>query len=142
MEKKEIIKEYSNGDFTVVWKPGICIHAGICAKTLPQVYNPDIRPWIKAENATVDELKSQIDQCPSGALSYYIKGADNAAAEKQETKVEVRANGPLLVTGDLIVADAEGNITAKSKKTAFCRCGGSGNKPYCDGSHNKINFVG
>ena len=142
MEKKEIIKEYSNGDFTVVWKPGICIHAEICAKTLPLVYNPDIRPWIKAENASAAELKNQIDQFPSGALSYYIKGEENSAVEKLETEVEVRANGPLMVTGNLIVNDANGNTEVKTKKTAYCRCGGSGNKPYCDGSHNKINFVG
>lgn len=142
MEKKEIIKEYSNGDFTVVWKPGICIHAEICAKTLPQVYNPDIRPWIKAENASVGELTVQIDQCPSGALSYYTKGEENTEAEAQETKVDVRANGPLLITGNLMVTDAEGNSVLKIKKTAFCRCGASSNKPYCDGSHSKINFVG
>ena len=62
MDKKDIIKEYSNGDFTIVWKPGICIHAEICRKTLPEVYNPDVRPWIKAENANVGELTTQIDQ--------------------------------------------------------------------------------
>jgi len=142
MEKKEMIKEYNNGDFTIVWKPGICIHAEICAKTLPQVYNPDIRPWIKAENASVGELKEQINQCPSGALSYYTKGEESAEAVTQETKVEVRANGPLLVTGTLNVTDAQGITVLKTKKTAFCRCGGSANKPYCDGTHGKINFVG
>ena len=142
MEKKEIIKEYNNGDFTIVWKPGICIHAEICAKTLPQVYNPDIRPWIKAENASVGELKEQINQCPSGALSYYIKGEESAEAATWKTKVEVRANGPLLVTGPLNVTDAQGITVIKTKKTAFCRCGGSANKPYCDGTHSKINFVG
>lgn len=137
-----MIKEYNNGDFTIVWKPGICIHAEICAKTLPQVYNPDIRPWIKAENASVGELKEQINQCPSGALSYYTKGEESAEAVTQETKVEVRANGPLLVTGTLNVTDAQGITVLKTKKTAFCRCGGSANKPYCDGTHGKINFVG
>ena len=142
MEKNEIIKEYSNGDFTVVWKPGICIHAEICAKTLPQVYNPDVRPWIKAENASVEELKAQIDQCPSGALSYYTQGEGTPEAEAQETMVEVKANGPLLVTGTLNITDAEGNTAIKTKKTAFCRCGASSNKPYCDGTHAKINFIG
>ena len=63
-------KEYRKGDFTVVWKPEICIHAGECVKRLPEVYNPKERPWIKPENASVEALKSQIDACPSKALSY------------------------------------------------------------------------
>ena len=142
MDKREIVKEYSNGDFTVVWKPGICIHAEICAKTLPQVYNPDVRPWIKAENASTSELSAQIDQCPSGALSYYVKGEENAEVNSPVTKINVRTNGPLLIEGEIMVTDAEGNSERKIKKTAFCRCGASNNKPYCDGTHAKINFVG
>jgi len=65
-------KEYSNGELTVVWQASKCKHAGICVKTLPNVYHPKDQPWIKPENATTEELKSQISQCPSGALSYYM----------------------------------------------------------------------
>lgn len=68
---KEIIKEYSNGELTVVWKPKTCIHAAECVKALPKVYNPKEKPWIKIENATIEELKNQIMKCPSGALSFY-----------------------------------------------------------------------
>ncbi|WP_099464003.1 MULTISPECIES: (4Fe-4S)-binding protein [Parabacteroides] len=66
-------KEYSNGELTIIWQPGLCQHAGICVKMLPQVYNPKERPWIKIENATTEELIAQIKQCPSGALSYKLK---------------------------------------------------------------------
>lgn len=62
-------KEYSNGEITIVWTPEKCIHAGICVKTLPQVYNPKDKPWIKIENATTKELVEQVSQCPSGALT-------------------------------------------------------------------------
>ncbi|MCZ7603050.1 MAG: (4Fe-4S)-binding protein [Melioribacteraceae bacterium] len=62
-------KEYSNGEITIVWQPKLCIHSGVCVKTLPRVYNPKERPWIKPENATTTELISQVAQCPSGALS-------------------------------------------------------------------------
>ncbi|MET3038194.1 (4Fe-4S)-binding protein [Chryseobacterium sp. NRRL B-14859] len=62
--------EYPNGDLIVIWQPQKCIHSAICVKTLPRVYNPKERPWIKAENATPGELRKQIDLCPSGALSY------------------------------------------------------------------------
>lgn len=61
--------EYTNGDVTIIWKPELCAHAGICVKMLPKVYNPKNRPWIKAKNATSDEIIKQVNQCPSGALS-------------------------------------------------------------------------
>ena len=61
--------EYTNGDVTIIWKPELCAHAGICVKMLPEVYNPKNRPWIKAKNATSDEIIKQVNQCPSGALS-------------------------------------------------------------------------
>lgn len=62
-------KDYNNGEITIVWEPGKCCHAGVCVKTLPQVYNPKEKPWIKIENATSEELKNQVAKCPSGALS-------------------------------------------------------------------------
>lgn len=68
---KEIKKEYSNSEITVVWKPKLCIHAAECVKALPEVYDPKASPWISIENATTEELKEQIGKCPSGALSYY-----------------------------------------------------------------------
>lgn len=76
MEKDNITKMYSNGEVTIVWKPGKCIHSGICVKMLPQVYNPKERPWVKPENATTAEIVHQVSQCPSGALSIleYSKG--------------------------------------------------------------------
>lgn len=64
------MKEYSNGEISVIWKPELCQHAGICVKMLPEVYNPKEKPWIKAKNASTEQLKQQISKCPSGALSY------------------------------------------------------------------------
>ena len=64
--------EYNAGEITILWKPKVCIHAGVCVKMLPQVYNPKDRPWIKPENATTEQLKNQIENCPSGALSYQL----------------------------------------------------------------------
>lgn len=69
-------KEYSNGEITIKWKPKVCQHAAVCVKTLPQVYNPKASPWITIENASTEELKTQIAQCPSGALSFYRNKKD------------------------------------------------------------------
>lgn len=64
------MKTYTNGELTIIWQPEKCIHAGVCAKTLPKVYRPKEKPWIHIENATTEELKAQIEKCPSGALTY------------------------------------------------------------------------
>ncbi|MDE3212320.1 MAG: (4Fe-4S)-binding protein [Bacteroidota bacterium] len=64
--------KYSNGELTIIWQPEICQHSGVCARTLPAVYRPRERPWIRIENATTSQLMDQISKCPSGALSYLI----------------------------------------------------------------------
>lgn len=75
--EREIIMKYSNGEMTIVWKPGKCMHSGICVKTLPKVYRPKEKPWIKIKNASTEELISQVKKCPSGALSYYMNDKED-----------------------------------------------------------------
>lgn len=62
-------------------------------------------------------------------------------------KITVRPNGPYRVEapeGSVELVDAQGNKYDLTGKTAFslCRCGGSINKPFCDGTHSKIGFQG
>lgn len=142
---KDITKHYTNGEVTIVWKPNVCVHSEVCFHGLPAVFNPNQKPWINAEAATTEQIMTQINRCPSGALTYFMN-ADVAAQGgvepgiSAESIVEPTPNGPLLVYGNIIVRDASGKETRKNKVTAFCRCGGSSNKPYCDGTHTKINF--
>lgn len=49
-------------------------------------------------------------------------------------------NGPLLVSGNLEICSGTGRTLNRVEKTALCRCGQSANKPYCDGTHNKVGF--
>lgn len=135
-------KEYTNGEMTIVWEPRKCIHSGVCVKGLPNVFQPQDKPWIKIQAASTLDLVNQVKQCPSGALSFYMNNADNTETKVEQTKVEVMENGPLLVHGSLNVNLKDGSGETKEKTTAFCRCGGSANKPYCDGTHRKIDFVG
>ncbi|QBA63930.1 (4Fe-4S)-binding protein [Muriicola soli] len=144
MGEKQIIKEYSNGEITVIWKPALCIHAKVCVNKLPSVYKPDEKPWITPENASSDALQSQIDGCPSGALSYRLTNEKENTKNKNQNmsqKVEVTPGGPLMVHGELEITMADGSKETKKRATAFCRCGASDNKPYCDGSHNDIDFT-
>jgi len=64
--------QYKNENITIHWDQSKCIHAGVCVRLLPSVYNPKERPWVKIENASSEELTAQIDKCPSGALSYTL----------------------------------------------------------------------
>lgn len=136
------IKEYTNDETTIVWNSEKCIHSAICVKGLPNVFQPRERPWIKIDKASTNELINQVKQCPSGALSYYMNDEKDKSTESLETKVEVLENGPLLVYGTLKVTHKDGTKETKNKTTAFCRCGASNNKPYCDGAHVKNEFAG
>jgi len=69
MDKKNVIKEYSNGEITVIWKSAICTHSGNCVRNLSKVFNPKEIPWININNATSEEIIETINKCPSGALS-------------------------------------------------------------------------
>lgn len=136
----EKVIEYTNDEVTVVWKPDTCIHSARCVHGLPEVFKPKERRWIQMENATTDAIVTAVKACPSGALSYYM----NAEGKPKEAevlpegiKVEVIDGGPLMVFGNLQVKHADGTEEHKKRSTAFCRCGHSGNKPFCDGSHNK-----
>lgn len=140
-EQKKITKKYSNGDVTVVWQPHLCIHSAICFRGLPNVFDPRKRPWITPENTDSEVIMKQIDACPSGALSY-LKSEVVSENIELETIVEPMKNGPLLVYGNISIKDADGNLSKKHKVTALCRCGASENKPFCDGSHVKVNFEG
>jgi len=83
---------------------------------------------------------TQIDACPSGALSYFYD--EMAGEESTEVKAKILENGPLLVYGTFDLTTKTGEVETKEKRTAFCRCGASQNKPYCDASHMKIDFKG
>jgi len=78
---KEITKKYTNNEVTIVWKPGICIHSGICFRGLNEVFDPRKRPWITPENSTTDKIIDQVKKCPSAALTFYM----NADHKSEQT---------------------------------------------------------
>lgn len=142
-ETPDSVKTYTNGEITVVWKPGVCIHSKLCWTGLVEVFNPKDRPWVNMAGAATSRIAEQVDRCPSKALSYFRNDEGIKTDDVQvESLVEVIPSGPLMVSGNLRVKDTSGHETQKNRVTAFCRCGASNNKPYCDGSHVKIGFVG
>ena len=66
----ELIREYTNGEITIIWQPDLCIHATCCFVDLPSVFHPEKRPWINPHGATTEEIIAQVERCPSYALTY------------------------------------------------------------------------
>jgi CDGSH-type Zn-finger protein len=61
--------------------------------------------------------------------------------------ITVNKNGPYKIIGDdvaqVTIVDHDGSIIVpKGKNIALCRCGASSTKPFCDGTHSKIGFIG
>lgn len=67
---EEIVKEYTNGEITIIWKPETCIHSKKCWKNLLEVFDPRNRPWVNPFGASTERIIEQINECPSKALSY------------------------------------------------------------------------
>jgi CDGSH-type Zn-finger protein len=57
-----------------------------------------------------------------------------------KAQIQVNDNGPLRVSGEVELVDAEGKVFATKPVFYLCRCGKSGNKPFCDGTHKKEGF--
>lgn len=55
-------------------------------------------------------------------------------------EISARSNAPVMVSGNFEVIGGDGSRVARSGKAWLCRCGASGNKPFCDGTHGKLGF--
>ena len=59
------------------------------------------------------------------------------------TKITINNNGPIRIEGDFEIVDPTGAPFGLAGRTTIglCRCGHSANKPFCDGSHNRVGFT-
>ncbi len=133
---------YKNESITVFWKPEICMHAAKCVGGSPSVFDPKKKPWVNVNAESAEKIMATIDLCPSRALSYIKEGKQEEENNTEPVEISLMKNGPILVNGPFCVKDADGNTIKEGKKAAFCRCGGSSNKPFCDGTHKSIGFEG
>jgi uncharacterized Fe-S cluster protein YjdI len=138
-----IRKKYTRDQLTVVWQPHLCIHSAICFRHLPQVFRPRERPWVQLEHGEMQTIKDTVQACPSGALSLELPPAEAAKTDiliDSWHEVRVLKNGPLRIKHPCQVMLADGTIVSKPHGVTLCRCGGSSDKPFCDGSHRVNGF--
>lgn len=133
-------RTYADDRIEVEWEPRLCIHTRECVRRLGAVFDPERRPWIDVSAAEADEIAETILACPTGAL--HFRRLDGGPQEEPEDppKVVPRTNGPLFLRGHFRIEDPDGNLLREDTRLALCRCGASGNKPFCDGSHLRIGF--
>ncbi|MGO9198418.1 MAG: CDGSH iron-sulfur domain-containing protein [Acidimicrobiales bacterium] len=118
----------------------VCVHAGFCGNRITNV-------WKLVSGSGTDDsivraqVMAMIERCPSGALTYRVE-ADGADIEPElADEIGVIDDGPLWVTGRVVVTGPDGEEIEWRNRMTLCRCGQSKNKPLCDGSHTEAGFL-
>ncbi|KAA9028430.1 CDGSH iron-sulfur domain-containing protein [Niallia endozanthoxylica] len=62
-------------------------------------------------------------------------------SNEEKITIKINDNGSIRVTGDVELIDGEGNPFQTGSTFSLCRCGQSNKKPFCDGTHKKIQFA-
>jgi CDGSH-type Zn-finger protein/uncharacterized Fe-S cluster protein YjdI len=132
---------YRGQDIVVTYDLQRCIHAAECVRGLPAVFDTQRRPWVQPDAANADEVAGVVMRCPSGAL--HFERLDGGAPEEPPARntIAVRPDGPLYACGAIELTTPEGVVLMEDTRAAFCRCGASQNKPFCDNSHRQAGFA-
>lgn len=135
-------KAYRSPGLTVHYDARRCIHFAECVRGAPDVFVPGERPWIRPALATDPAaLAEVVRRCPTGALHFSAGEVGEAVppeTPERPTEIVPLPDGPLTVRGDLRIRTPEGEL--EETRAALCRCGASGHKPFCDGTHAKIGW--
>ncbi|MFN0299007.1 MAG: CDGSH iron-sulfur domain-containing protein [Burkholderiales bacterium] len=126
--------DYPAPGITIHDDRSLCAHAGRCTDGLASVFKYGSEPWIDPNGATVEAIVQAIRMCPSGALSYSIRGVAGVD-EPREPAIAITKDGPYAIIGGIAFQDQPTGQSASGARYTLCRCGGSKNKPFCDGTH-------
>ncbi|WP_425145478.1 (4Fe-4S)-binding protein [Deinococcus sp.] len=131
-------KHYTAPGIVVSYDAPRCIHAAECIRGLPEVFDTAKRPWIQPQNAVrAAQVAEVVRRCPSGALHYAAQAAEPEQPQTPTT-ITPLPDGPLAIRGDLVIQTPDGEV--KELRATLCRCGQSGHKPYCDGTHSRVGW--
>jgi CDGSH-type Zn-finger protein len=134
------LDSYRAKTITIHDNRSICAHAGYCTDGLKSVFKYKSEPWIDPAGDTVEAIIETINKCPSGALSYTL--GSESGDQQREPAITVTKDGPYAVVGGAQLLEQSRAQGASTEHYTLCRCGGSRNKPFCDGTHWSIGFKG
>lgn len=115
----------------------LCSHAGFCLADGSNAWS-----MVSSDDPQVHAgMARMVDHCPSGTLTRAHGPADAYDIEADlPLRVAVVDDGPYVVTGGASVLGSEGVAYEVRNRMTLCRCGRSGQMPFCDGTHEKIAF--
>ena len=106
--------------------------------------------WNLVEKCDDPEVRALVEEeamlCPSGRYSVCKSGSDETLEFVFEESIglvedpAMGVSGPLFVRGGIVIEGADDAAYEVRNRVTMCRCGESGNKPFCDGSHIKAEF--
>ncbi|MGO4286368.1 CDGSH iron-sulfur domain-containing protein [Bosea sp. TAB14] len=121
---------------------GLCAFARFC--------DANGRVWNEVAETGDPELREtfihQVQNCPSGRLVAWDKARQAALEPHVEPAIgfiedpSEGCSGPIWLRGGIAVVSADGEQYEVRQRVTLCRCGGSRNKPFCDGTHAAIKF--
>ncbi|KAJ57287.1 hypothetical protein ACMU_01965 [Actibacterium mucosum KCTC 23349] len=124
---------YEGAEVTVGFIPRLCGHAAECGRIASNIFDVSQKPWVQPDKGTVEQVEAVVAACPSSALQIIRDGVSETIVPEGAT-IQIQENGPYWVTGCEVETDTTATGLSEDKYI-LCRCGLSGNKPYCDGSH-------
>jgi CDGSH-type Zn-finger protein len=78
---------------------------------------------------------------PAAVSPEYQPKALDPGAPGTQLRITLKTNGPLRCFGQMRIAGSKGAPAWIGAQASLCRCGGSKNKPFCDGTHRDIGFA-
>ena len=133
------VVDYPGAEIKVHFNRLQCSSSEECAHGLPKVFEHGRNPWVEPRHASAEEIVAVIQRCPSGALRYTHKEAVGPE-HSGPPSIRIRKNGPYEVRGGVPLRSPFWMEQASRQIYTLCRCGKSKNKPFCDGSHWRVNF--
>jgi uncharacterized Fe-S cluster protein YjdI/CDGSH-type Zn-finger protein len=122
-------RAYHGDGVTVFYNVRRCAHFAECVRGLPAVFDVNQRPWIQPVNGPAELVAEVVRRCPTGALHYELHSGAPEEPERP-TRVHPLPDGPVTLRGELAIETSEGEL--REVRAALCRCGLTGNQPFCD----------
>ncbi len=136
----DLTREYEADGITVQWYASRCIHSANCVRALPQVFDPQRRPWVEATAAPADAVAAAVLRCPTGALHFVRRDGGVQETPDVPTSLTPIRNGPLYVRGDVEIRALDGSPLRHDTRISLCRCGLAARMPFCDNTCRKARW--